>query len=65
MTNLTAKSTVCVAMARQEFGTWIFGVYDNEELARKRVKELSHMIPEGATVFFKNDILWKETEAEQ
>lgn len=70
MTDLTAKSTVCIVIVRQahrgqEFIAWIFGVYENEKLARERVKELDFTIPEGTTIFFKNEILWKETEAEQ
>lgn len=59
MTELTNKGTVCIAVVWDGLCVWnIFGVYDNEDLARKRVEELSYLIPEGHTVYFVDDILW-------
>lgn len=65
MTELTEKSNVSVAFVRSQLGGWIFGIYDNEDLARKRVEELRYMLPEGSTVSFFNLIVWKEKEAEK
>lgn len=65
MTELTEESYVSVAVVRSQLGGWIFGIYDNEDLARKRVEELDYMLPEGTTVYFVNEIVWKEKEAEE
>ena len=66
MTKITEKTHVSVAVVKSQIlGDWIFGIYDNEDLARKRVEELSHMLPEGSTVNFVNGIVWKEKEAEE
>lgn len=65
MTEITEKSHVSVAVVRSQLGGWIFGIYDNEDLARKRVEELGYTLPEGSTVNFVNEIVWKEKEAEE
>lgn len=38
MIDLTDKGDVCIVVIRDKTGaTWIFGVYENEQLAKKRV----------------------------
>lgn len=63
MDDLTEKCYVCIVLVSQGMGTYLFGVYESEELARKRVEELSYTMPTGSTIHFKNEIVWKETEA--
>lgn len=65
MDDLTEKCYVCIVLVSQGMGTYLFGAYESEELARKRVEELSYLIPDGSTIYFKNDIVWKETEANE
>lgn len=60
MTKLNEKLTVCIAIVRDKLNTQIFGVYDNEQLAKKRVEELNCMLSPETSVIFINDIVWEE-----
>lgn len=62
MTELTSNGSVCVVLVRENLGAYVFGVYDNEILARKRVKEQDYLIPDGSTVFFENEEVWEELQ---
>ena len=59
MVDLTENCYICIVLVSQGIGgTYIFGAYENEELARKRVEELSYLMPDGSTIYFKNDIVY-------
>ena len=62
MTDLTDKCDVCIAVISEGMSMWIFGVYENEELARKRVAEHDYLIPYGCVVKFYNETVWRAEE---
>ena len=63
MDDLKEKYTMCLVVVFPRGKIWVFGAYDSEELAKKRVDELDYLIPLDCTVQFYNHIVW--TEAEQ
>lgn len=63
MTELTEKGYVCIVIASYPLGTTeVVGVYDSEDLAVRRVKELGDLglIKDGAFVSYINDVIWRE-----
>ena len=62
MTDLTDKCDVCIVLVSEGLGVWIFGVYENEELARKRVTEQDYLLSDGCTVNFYNETVWRAEE---
>lgn len=60
MTDLEAKDTVCVVVITTPGRHWIFGIYDSEVTAKKRVKELGYEIPDDALVEYFTDLVWTE-----
>lgn len=68
MTDLTDKCDVCIVVVygnipkSEGLGMWIFGVYENEELARKRVIEQDYLLSDDCTVKFYNETVWRVKE---
>ena len=60
MTDLEAKDTVCVVVITTPGKHWIFGVYDTEETAKKRVKDLGYGISDGTLVEYFTELVWTE-----
>lgn len=60
MTDLEAKGAVCVVVIITPGKHWIFGIYDTEETAKKRVKDLCYGIPDDALIEYFTDLVWAE-----
>lgn len=62
MVSLKDKGDVCVVMCFSyddtQSKTWLFSVYDTEELARQRVKDQECILPADCMVTYSRQILW-------
>ena len=67
-TDIMVKDTVCIVslIDIRTGGRRIFGVYETEELAKKRVEEQECLISEYDIVWYETEEVWKEkTEKEE
>lgn len=63
MTYLTDNSDVCIVLIRDKTGaTWIFGVYENKQLAKKRVMEQDYLLCDDDRIEFINETVWRVKE---
>ena len=67
MTQVSTSSSVCVVVLYQlngiGFNSKIFGVYENEELARKRVEELEFTFGYRTQVGYFTEEVWNEVQS--
>lgn len=62
MTDIIEKCTICLVVIFQRGKIWVFGAYESEELAKKRVKEQDYLIEPEATIGYYNHTVWMEAK---